>query len=363
MSGESQDQNQNDTKLGLDQDQNQVPNQDQNQDQNQIPNQDQNQVPNQDQNEKPKNQPKPVRNKTKADQSRVQPTVRTRESTPVPNQVQDKAEPENETFCSFIYNPRTGTVLGRNRKSWGHILLFYLVFYTFLSILFCITLGSVLLTLDPDTPKYTDLLQNPGMVVQPQVLEISYNRSDPSEYGPYVEQLHRLLHKYNDSLQAGNDLCLAGEFSIQDPDPDRDREPVQRKVCQFKRSLLRSCSGLVDPSFGFRDGRPCVILRMNRVVGLKPTGDPYINCTSKTPIKMQYFPPDARLDRMFFPYYGKRIHAGYVQPLVALKLLLSRRDVGVTHSISCRVQGSGIKNDNYRDRNQGRVSFKIKVTQ
>lgn len=343
MSSQNQDQNQNETKPVLEQDQNQVPNPDLN--------------------EKPKNQPKPARSKVQTKvQTKVQVKVQTHESTP--NQVQDKP-PEQETFCSFIYNPRTGTVLGRTRTSWGHILLFYLVFYSLLSIVFFFTLGSVLLTLDPDTPKYTDQLQNPGMVVQPQVVELSFNRSEPLEYAPFVEQMHQLLHKYNDSIQAANDLCLAGEFTLHTPGPKRDQSQdlVQRKVCQFKRSVLRSCSGLVDPSFGFKDGRPCVILRMNRVVGLKPTGDPYINCTSKTPIKMQYFPSDARLDRMFFPYYGKRIHAGYVQPLVALKLLLSRRDLGFSHSITCRIQGSGIKNNNYRDRNQGRVSFKIKVTQ
>uniref|UniRef100_A0A8C6SND6 Sodium/potassium-transporting ATPase subunit beta-3 n=1 Tax=Neogobius melanostomus TaxID=47308 RepID=A0A8C6SND6_9GOBI len=78
--------------------------------------------------------------------------------------VQDKPA-EAESFCSFIYNPRTGAVLGRTRTSWGHILLFYLVFYASLSLMFCFTLGAVLLTLDPDTPKYTDRLQNPGLII------------------------------------------------------------------------------------------------------------------------------------------------------------------------------------------------------
>ncbi|XP_072318064.1 sodium/potassium-transporting ATPase subunit beta-3-like [Eucyclogobius newberryi] len=353
-------------KLDQNQDQNQDQMQDQNQDQMQDQNQDHNQnstkpgmnqQQNKDLNKKQKNQqPKPARAKI---QTRVQTGVHTGVQTHQ-NQIQENSQ-EAETFCSFIYNPRTGAVLGRTRSSWGKILLFYSVFYSLLSAMFCFTLWMVLLTLDPDSPKYSDLLKNPGLVVKPQVLEISFNRSEPSEFSPYVEQLHQLLHKYNDSIQAANDLCLAGEFTVQDQ--NQDRELVQRKVCQFKRSALRSCSGLTDPLFGFKDGRPCVLIRMNRVVGLKPSGDPFINCTSKSPIKMQYFPPDARLDRMFYPYYGKRTHAGYVQPLVALKLLLSRRDLGVFHSITCRVQGSGIQNQNSRDRNQGRVSFKVRVMQ
>uniref|UniRef100_A0A3B3ZA89 Uncharacterized protein n=1 Tax=Periophthalmus magnuspinnatus TaxID=409849 RepID=A0A3B3ZA89_9GOBI len=72
------------------------------------------------------------------------------------NHIQEKSK-EAETFCSFIYNPRTGAVLGRTRSSWGRILLFYLVFYSLLSAMFCFTLWMVLLTLDPDSPKYSDL--------------------------------------------------------------------------------------------------------------------------------------------------------------------------------------------------------------
>uniref|UniRef100_A0A3B3Z9R1 Sodium/potassium-transporting ATPase subunit beta n=1 Tax=Periophthalmus magnuspinnatus TaxID=409849 RepID=A0A3B3Z9R1_9GOBI len=253
----------------------------------------------------------------------------------------------------FIYNPRTGAVLGRTRSSWGRILLFYLVFYSLLSAMFCFTLWMVLLTLDPDSPKYSDLLQNPGLVVRPQVLEISFNRSEPSQYSAYVEQLHRLLHS---EYGRASGFTIQNQNQNQNQDQDQDPCAVQRKVCQFRRSSLRSCSGLTDPHFGFKDGRPCVIISMNRVS----------TCTCVcTPLKMQYFPPDARLDRMFFPYYGKRIHVSpnYVQPLVAVKLLPSRRDVGVSHSITCRVEGSGIKNQNFRDRNQGRVSFKVQITQ
>ncbi|MEQ2301238.1 hypothetical protein AMECASPLE_033818, partial [Ameca splendens] len=46
------------------------------------------------------------------------------------------------------------------------------------------------------------------------------------------------------------------------------------------------------------------------VIGLKPQGDPYINCTAKrnSPLQMLYFPPEGRLDKMFFPYYGKIAH-------------------------------------------------------
>lgn len=42
-------------------------------------------------------------------------------------------------------------------------------------------------------------------------------------------------------------------------------ESADRKACQFKRSWLGDCSGLQDPHYGYSQGRPCILLRMNRV--------------------------------------------------------------------------------------------------
>lgn len=63
---------------------------------------------------------------------------------------------------------------------------------------------------------------------------------------------------YNDSVQQSNELCLAGEYT------EQDRRPV-KKACQFRRSALQQCSGLRDRSFGYAHGKPCVIVKMNRV--------------------------------------------------------------------------------------------------
>lgn len=51
---------------------------------------------------------------------------------------------------------------------------------------------------------------------------------------------------------------------------DINHERGQRKVCRFKLDWLGNCSGLNDESYGYREGKPCIIIKLNRVLGFKP---------------------------------------------------------------------------------------------
>lgn len=44
----------------------------------------------------------------------------------------------------------------------------------------------------------------------------------------------------------------------------------QRKACRFSKSLLGSCSGDDDATFGFSKGKPCIIVKLNRIVNYRP---------------------------------------------------------------------------------------------
>lgn len=65
---------------------------------------------------------------------------------------------------------------------------------------------------------------------------------------------------YNDSLQDGNQICTKGDYFEQGDDV-----VGEKKACQFKRSFLRQCSGLADSNFGYSEGQPCILVKMNRV--------------------------------------------------------------------------------------------------
>ncbi|KAE8604788.1 hypothetical protein XENTR_v10014831 [Xenopus tropicalis] len=241
------------------------------------------------------------------------------------------SEQSGSDWKQFIYNPQSGEFMGRTASSWALILLFYLVFYGFLAGLFTLTMWVMLQTLDDSVPKYRDRVSSPGLMISPKSagLEIKFTRNKTQSYQEYIQTLHTFLTPYNDAIQAKNDLCAPGLYFDQD-------EKDEKKACQFNRSSLGLCSGIEDNTFGYNEGKPCVIVKMNRIIGLKPEGNPKINCTSKV---------------------------NYVQPLVAVKIIPPPYNSSLDEiSLECKIHGSrNLKNEDERDKFLGRVTFKVKI--
>lgn len=49
--------------------------------------------------------------------------------------------------------------------------------------------------------------------------------------------------------------------------------------------------------------------------------------------------------------------------MVAVKLLLSRRDYNAELAVECKLEGTNLRNDDERDKSMGRVSFRVRVSE
>lgn len=93
---------------------------------------------------------------------------------------------------------------------------------------------------------------------------------------------------YNDTQQVQmNDDCLPDQYFIQEDSGEvnpvshpplcisltypvslfvcRQVRNNPKRSCQFNRSMLEECSGFPDRSYGYSQGQPCVLIKLNRV--------------------------------------------------------------------------------------------------
>uniref|UniRef100_A0A671DS59 Protein ATP1B4 n=1 Tax=Rhinolophus ferrumequinum TaxID=59479 RepID=A0A671DS59_RHIFE len=190
-------------------------------------------------------------------------------------------------------------------------------------------------------------------------LNFNFNVSKPDTWQHYVINLNVFLQGYNDSLQEEiNADCTPGQYFIQDGNEDEDK-----KACQFKRSFLKNCSGLEDPTFGYSTGQPCILLKMNRL------GDPVkVSCKvqrgNENDIRsINYYPESASFDLRYYPYYPFRSllseRVNYTSLLVAMDFTDVVKNQAMP--VQCQLKGKGIINDGINNHFVGRVIFTLNI--
>ncbi|XP_070687723.1 sodium/potassium-transporting ATPase subunit beta-1a [Pempheris klunzingeri] len=287
---------------------------------------------------------------------------------------------------TFLWNSEKREFLGRTGGSWFKILMFYVIFYGCLAGIFVGTIQALLLTLSNYKPTYQDRVAPPGLSHTPrsEKSEIAFSKSDDTTFKKYTDSMKDLLAQYEDTRQT--DQMKFEDCGIT-PQPYRDRGPLEKektmkKACRFSKSLLGSCSGDSDPSFGFKEGKPCIIVKLNRIVNFRPRAPSNnqslpealqsraqpnlipIYCKNKREEdegkigEIKYFGLGEGFPLQYYPYYGKLLHPQYLQPLVAIQFTNLTLDQELR--IECRAFGANIEYSE-KDRYQGRFDVKFIV--
>lgn len=69
---------------------------------------------------------------------------------------------------------------------------------------------------------------------------------------------------YNDTVQSQKNIeCKPDQYFIQEDSGSLKNFP--KRSCQFKRYILDVCSGNSDRFYGYDTGKPCIIIKLNRV--------------------------------------------------------------------------------------------------
>ncbi|XP_038158740.1 sodium/potassium-transporting ATPase subunit beta-2-like isoform X3 [Cyprinodon tularosa] len=234
--------------------------------------------------------------------------------------------------------------------------------------MFAFTMYIMLLTLDDYKPTWQDRLLTPGMMIRPKgdQLEIRYSVSDTESWEDFVQNLNTFLSSYNDSHQVQlNADCPPDQYFIQEDSGEVRNNP--KRSCQFNRTMLGDCSGLEDRFYGYSKAQPCILIKLNRVIGMLPGKDgqsPYVSCGAKNEDSekigpLAYFPDNGTFNLMYYPYYGKKAQVNYTQPLVAVKFLNASLNTDI--NVECKVVSNTLQAGSERDRFAGRVSFKLRI--
>uniref|UniRef100_UPI00358E048F sodium/potassium-transporting ATPase subunit beta-3-like n=1 Tax=Myxine glutinosa TaxID=7769 RepID=UPI00358E048F len=215
----------------------------------------------------------------------------------------DNNQIQQTSWKTFLWNSDTKEFLGRSGKSWFLITVFYIFFFAFLGCFFSLTVWVLLKTLEGPLPRYQDRVGSPGFVILPKAdsFHIEFSSDKPTSYESHVKELRTFLQGNKYSNTTGNETCVPGVYRDQQPLDQTPMTTGESKLvppaCPFSSDLLGPCSGIDDPTFGYGSSNPCILIKMNKIIGFKPgtTVQPAeVSCSGKGIKHTGYWRTDVR---------------------------------------------------------------------
>ncbi|XP_071445291.1 sodium/potassium-transporting ATPase subunit beta-2-like [Hetaerina americana] len=305
-------------------------------------------------------------------------------------------KPDEEPLCirlqRAIYNPKTGSILGRTPYLWGRVLLFYLIFYSCLAAMFSAMMKGLLQTLEENQPKY--LLQesligtSPGLGYRPM----------STKYRPDSSLIRFMARSKNNTLSWTSEL---DEFFDVYKHPEKlpgngnnvqtcsyDNPPKPGNVCAVEMTDWEPCTS--EMGYGYNNSSPCIFIKLNKIfqwvpeyyddlsnlpakmpeslkeaINVSVTNDPktinsvWVSCDGEGPADKDNIGPISYIPSRGFPgyYYPYMNTPGYLSPLIAVHFEKPKPNVMI--NVECRAWA---KNIVFQRKNQmGSCHFELMI--
>ncbi|KAL5005399.1 hypothetical protein ScPMuIL_018855 [Solemya velum] len=285
-------------------------------------------------------------------------------------------------FTKFLFDPNEFTVFGRSLRAWAETILFKTVFLVcvigFLAGM-CAILYEILDWNYPSLIGADSILRgNPGLGFRPMpdvgTTLIRFEKSDPTTYTMHIDNIESYLQYYENQ----NQVTETGTIIDCDGDGYKEGRPKDEwdKACRFDITTQLGADCVKQQAFGFEDGQPCILLKINKIFAWMP--EEYTNETVPDSIRghwSQYFVTvdcygenDSDKDNMgaltYYPsmgfhykYFPFRNQQGYRSPLVFVRF--ENPTPGVLLMVACKIHAKNIYH-NYMEK-AGMVHFELLV--
>ena len=195
------------------------------------------------------------------------------------------ADKDDDSQINFCMNHKNGEILGRSLSSLLKIVLYMISFCAVLAVFWGLMLWVFYQTLDNYEPKLQKdssyIGHNPGLGYRPMMTKenpysslLWFKHGASGNWDRFKENLDEFLVEYEPGFWANAGAVLTKCFFSDGP-------LTKEKTCEFNKEWLSDVNSdykcITEESYGYLHGKPCILVKLNRIYGWNPT--PYYNIT------------------------------------------------------------------------------------